>query len=182
MKNNSILKNLVLCGFAVSTIGGCATAVRGVEENVRIDSLPSGASLIIKIEEGPNTGDTLTCEATPCTISLSRKTKARVTANLDGHPSISFLLVSHRMTSNIATPPGVIIAGLPTGPHVIAGSPDVLKALPPGSVSLAGSVFWGLGPVVDQASGANRSISPNPVTIVLDPSLSPLKTDQETSS
>lgn len=162
---------------------GCATAVRGTEEAVMINSFPQGAKLTIHVEEGPNTGSKFTCSATPCTLNLSRRTKARVTASIADYPSITFLLVSHRMTSNVATPSGVIVAGMPDGPHVIAGSPSALKALPPGGASITGGVFsYGIGIVVDQASGANRSISPNPVTIIFDPALSPLAENEEDKS
>jgi len=51
---------------------------------------------------------------------------------------------------------------------VIAGKPDALKRIPIQGASITGGlVTLGAGSVLDYASGANLSLSPNPVTVKL---------------
>jgi len=51
-----------------------------------------------------------------------------------------------------------------------SGSPDLLKRIPIGGASIFGGVMTlGAGSIVDGATGAGLSLSPNPVTVFLAP-------------
>lgn len=63
------------------------------------------------------------------------------------------------------------MAGLPPGSHVVAGSTEFLKRIPVGGrVFVGGVMTFGVGALVDVAiTGANKNLSPNPVTVFLAP-------------
>lgn len=158
----------ILCLMMAIPLASCATVTKGTHEEVRINSEPEGASAVSDIRGAD--GKKIACAATPCVLNLPRKTRPRITVSKDGHQSIIFALASSRATSSSSVPTGAIIAGTPQGSHVIAGSPDLLKRVPV-SVTAAGNAFLTLGAAVpiDAATGANLSLSPNPVTVILAP-------------
>jgi len=73
-------------------------------------------------------------------------------------------------TSSTSLATGTIVAGTQRGSHVVVGSPDLLKRIPIGGASIFGGVMTlGAGSIVDVATGAGLSLSPNPVTVFLAP-------------
>ncbi|MEM9601062.1 MAG: hypothetical protein AAF926_08570 [Pseudomonadota bacterium] len=153
---------------------GCATVTQGTRESLRVESEPAGALALTDI---PSTESLyaidgyLGCEPTPCAISIPRKAQPKITISLDGYQPITFKVSSSVATSATSVQTGALVAGLPPGSHVRAGSADFLKRIPVGGRVLAGAVMtYGVGAVVDVATGANRNLAPNPVTAFLTPS------------
>jgi len=155
------------------SLGACATATRGTHEMVNISSQPLGATAISDIpSKGKETAINgyLGCQPTPCGINLPRKSHPVITISKAGYQNIKFKIVSSNATSSTSVPTGAIVAGTHKGSHVIAGSPDMLKRIPVGGAIIAGSlVSFGGGALLDAATGAGRSLSPNPVTVYLAP-------------
>lgn len=119
---------------ALMTASGCMTMARGTTEEVRIASNPVGASIVV-VKDGVTFDE---CSATPCTVTLKRKSPPfLVTFAKDGCQSQTLTLERDHAT-------GKGLAGNLLG---------------------AGGVV-GLG--VDAASGAAYSIKPNPLVANLD--------------
>lgn len=154
-------------------LGACATATRGTHEIVKINSEPSGAKAISNISnttKNSNLDGFYGCEPTPCEINFSRREEPVISIEKDGYQAIKFKLVSSVATSSSAVPVGAIVAGTQRGSHVVAGSPELLKRIPVGGASIFGGVMsFGAGSIVDIATGAGLSLSPNPVTVFLVP-------------
>ena len=156
-------------------ITACATATRGTHEMVRVNSVPEGASAISNLKaprlqtfQDGTMSPFYGCAPTPCGINLPRKSDPVVEVSKDGHESIKFKIVSTWETASASVPPGAIVSGTPRKSHVIAGKPDALKRIPIQGASITGGlVTLGAGSVLDYASGANLSLSPNPVTVKL---------------
>jgi hypothetical protein len=151
----------------------CATATRGTHERVMINSEPVGATALSDIasQNAKNTIDGfIGCEPTPCGLNISRKAAPVITVSKDGYQPIKFKIISSNATSATSVPTGAIVAGIAPGSYVKAGSPDLLKRIPIGGAIIAGGLFsFGGGIVLDAATGAGRSLSPNPVTAYLAP-------------
>ena len=157
-------------------ISGCATATRGTHEMVKINSEPSGARVTSDIPnktQKNNFGGYYGCEPTPCGINISRKAAPVLTIEKEGYEPIKFKIVSSNATSATSVATGAVVAGTQEGSHVVAGSPELLKRIPVGGAIIFGGLMsLGGGLVVDAATGAGRSLSPNPVTAFLAPTSS----------
>lgn len=179
------MKNLSLLIFlSLPLLNACATATRGTHEMVVINSNPVGATAISDIASTSpkNTiNGFIGCEPTPCGLNISRKAAPVINISKEGHQSIKFKIVSSNATSATSVPTGAIVAGIAPGSYVQAGSPDLLKRIPVGGAIIAGGLFsLGGGLVLDAATGAGRSLSPNPVTAYLAPLTQSETTKQET--
>jgi len=173
-----LLISISLVGIITS---GCATATRGTHEVVEINSEPSGARAISNIPnmtKNSNLDGFYGCVPTPCSINFSRRAEPVISVEKDGYKDIKFKIVSSVATSSTAVPVGSIVAGTRNGSHVVAGSPDLLKRIPVGGASIFGGVMsLGAGTVLDIATGAGLSLSPNPVTAFLAPEITNSKSD-----
>lgn len=160
----------IIIGFSLSA---CATATRGTHEMVKISSEPSGARVISDIPNDTqknNIEGFYGCEPTPCGVNISRRANPVLTVEKQGYESIKFKIVSSNATSATSVPTGAVVAGTQEGSHVIAGSPELLKRIPVGGAIIFGGLMsMGGGLVLDAATGAGRSLSPNPVTVFLSP-------------
>ena len=144
---------------------------------VQVSSVPEGASAISNLKakrsqtfQDGTKSEYFGCAPTPCGINLPRKSDPVVEVRKSGYKPIKFKIVSTWETGAASVPTGAIIAGTQSGSHVIAGKPDVLKRIPIQGASITGGVFTlGAGSVLDYVSGANLSLSPNPVTVKLAP-------------
>ena len=162
---------------ALLSLSACATATRGTHERVMINSEPAGAAAITDLKasakqsfEDGTTSDFYGCSPTPCSINLPRKSSPVVDMTLDGHQPIKFKILSTWETGSSSVPAGAIISGTARGTYVRVGEPNLLKRIPiSGGMFTTGLVTWGVGPVVDLATGSNRSLSPNPVTVFFAP-------------
>lgn len=172
---------LIIIGLFMS---GCATATRGTHEMVQINSEPPGARAISNIPnktKNSNLDSYYGCEPTPCGINFSRRAAPVITIEKDGYKDIKFKVVSSIATSSTSLATGTIIAGTQQGSHVVVGSPDLLKRIPIGGATIFGGVMTlGGGLILDAATGAGLSLSPNPVTVFLAPR-EPIPTTQVTT-
>lgn len=166
-------RNLLLLLLAGAYLSGCATATRGTHEVININSEPSGARAISDIPSKGrkvNINGFIGCEPTPCDLNISRRAEPVITVEKEGYKAIKFKVVSSIATSSSSVPIGSIVAGTQNGSHVVAGSPDLLKRIPVGGASIFGGVMtFGAGSILDIATGAGLSLSPNPVTAFLAP-------------
>jgi len=169
-RSNYHITTLCLSALILS---GCATATRGTHERVMINSEPIGAQALWNIpsNSAKNTIEGfIGCDPTPCGLNLPRKSAPVITVSKDGYQAIKFKIVSSNATSATSVPTGSIVAGIAPGSYVQAGSPDLLKRIPVGGAIIAGGLFsLGGGLILDAATGAGRSLSPNPVTAFLAP-------------
>ena len=169
------LKAALFIGIIVQS--SCAIATRGTHERVKIVSEPQGATVSsdllmrkpLVFEDGTQS-EYMGCAPTPCSLNISRRAAPVITVSQPGFQSIKFKIVSTWQSGSSALGAGSLIAGLPPGSHVKAGEVGTLKSIPVnGGVLTSGLLTYGVGPVVDIASGANRSLSPNPVSVYLAP-------------
>lgn len=169
--------SLALFGFLLS---GCLTVSRGTTESLNIISNPVGATVEAELllqsgkldTANKNRSKILSCAPTPCSVEIPRINHARVTVSKDGYQSIKFLAASKGSSPTSTIKPGMVVAGTSPGSHVIAGKPETITKYISGNTMTAMQIlsFYGTaGTVVDKVSGANRSLSPNPVTVVLAP-------------
>lgn len=93
-----------VCLFLVAcTLGGCASVIRGGDEQVAFVSNPAGASLALS--------NGLACPQTPCDLKLSRKDDFTATFSKQGYRPESVRVVSHVSGGGVAAGAGNIIAG-----------------------------------------------------------------------
>jgi len=168
------MKRHLLLSIGLSIIiSGCATATRGTHEVVKINSEPTGARVISDIPNKTkknNFEGYYGCEPTPCGINISRRAAPVLKIEKEGYESIKFKIVSSNATSATSVKTGAVVAGTQEGSHVVAGDPEFLKRIPVGGAIIFGGLMsLGGGLVLDAATGAGRSLSPNPVTVFLAP-------------
>ena len=158
-------------------LSSCATATRGTQERVRIESDPIGATVTSDIKSqktvtyaNGTSAQYIGCAPTPCSLNISRKANPVLTIKKDGHQTLKVKIVSSWATGSRSVASGSLVAGLPPGSHAVAGSADALKRIPiQGAMFGTGLMTFGVAPLIDIAAGSNRSLSPNPVTVFLAP-------------
>ncbi|MGN7867681.1 translation initiation factor 2 [Paracoccus sp. 22332] len=119
---------LLVC--AVLSVAGCATITRGSNDALIVNSTPTGAQ--VKMSDGQ------TCNNTPCTFKVPRKSELNVLITKDGckHQQV-------RVTNRVASGGSAAMAG-----NVLVGGI--------------------IGAGVDASSGAMLDLVPNPVEVTLD--------------
>ena len=165
----------LIIAFSLCSIS-CATTIRGTYDTISVMSEPSGARVTtdLKAPTGAELSDSvdgfLGCPATPCTIKIPRRADTRVVVAKTGFQSIQYRLVSSATTSNDLLPPGLLLAGLPSGSHVIVADPSAGSQITLRGASIAsGLTTFGTTTVIDAASGATMNIVPQAVTVILAP-------------
>ncbi|MDO5612099.1 MAG: translation initiation factor 2 [Paracoccus sp. (in: a-proteobacteria)] len=123
-----MIGKIILMGSILS-VAGCATITRGTTDVLVVNSTPSGAQ--VQLSDGQ------TCNGTPCTFKLPRKSELNVLVKKDR-----------------CEPQQVRVT------NKIAGSGSAAMA---GNVVLGGVIGAG----VDASSGAMRDLTPNPVEVTL---------------
>ena len=171
----------VFCWCCIGVLlSGCLTITRGTTETLSVISNPPGAQVQAELlyQSGrtdinnKNKHKKLTCQPTPCSVEIPRSNHARIRVSKDGYYAIDFLAVSKGSAPTSTIKPGTLVAGLPPGSHVIAGTPETITKFISGNTMTAMqilSVYGTASGFVDKATGANRSLSPNPVTVELAP-------------
>lgn len=106
MKKTLLLFVLVL---SVMLVTGCAYLVGGGDkQDVKVNSSPEGASIVIK-----NTGGVqMFSGTTPATVNLKRKYKYTVTVNLDGYKENTVMI---DQTLNMMVLGNILCGGIPGG-------------------------------------------------------------------
>lgn len=119
---------LLVC--AVLSVAGCATITRGSNDALIVNSTPTGAQ--VKMSDGQ------TCNNTPCTFKVPRKSELNVLITKDDckHQQV-------RVTNKVANGGSAAMAG-----NVLVGGI--------------------IGAGVDASSGAMLDLVPNPVEVTLD--------------
>ena len=179
-KPGYIIPVAVLLSVAIS---GCSTVTRGTHEELRVDTLPPGATVTVEQVNKNKAGfETRECEPTPCAINLPRKRGGRVTVSKDGYQPITFEFISTTRGSKSLIAPGAIVAGAAPGSFVTVGESKWIDSLS------GGQLAWGDGSLapVAKAMGAYNSLSPNPVIVTLakeaDPNQTPMDNSAEETS
>ena len=162
----------MIMAAALLTLGGCATVTRGTMDGLEVNSVPSGATVMVKrtdregfikkeikanrhlesaqalmessIYKTNAITEPLVC-TTPATLNLARKGTYEITISQAGYE-----------------PQTVSVVG------VVSGK---------GSMGMAGNVLVGglIGAGIDAGSGAMKDLSPNPVEVTLQAEGSSLK-------
>ncbi|MDO5631003.1 MAG: translation initiation factor 2 [Paracoccus sp. (in: a-proteobacteria)] len=120
-------KIFLMC--SILSIAGCATITRGTTDVLVVNSNPSGAQ--VQLSDGQ------TCNGTPCTFKLPRKSELNVLVKKDRCEPQQV-----RVTNKIAGGGSAAMAG-----NVLVGGV--------------------IGAGVDASSGAMRDLTPNPVEVTL---------------
>lgn len=140
------MRSVMVVVMAALMMGGCATVVRGVQEQVAFDTAPSGAEVRVVIDNQfrPPEGEpapppvAMAC-VTPCVLQVKRHDKIAVTVTRPGYEREAFSLVPQ-----------------PSGEGV--GS------------TLGNALIGGVvGVALDAVTGATLDKCPNPVRITLRP-------------
>ncbi len=175
------MRSHIYLGFLLPLLflSGCLSASRGTTETIEIITDPVGADIeaeLLQQDGNPalsakNQPQLMRCTPSPCSLKIPRLKHARILVSKDGFHSIKFLVVSKGSSPTSTIRPGVIVAGHPSGSHVIAGTPETITTLLSGNTltGLEATATYGLSILVNNATGANRSFSPNPVLVRLAP-------------
>ncbi len=122
--------SLVAALAAMATLSGCATITRGSQENFTVTTDPAGAAI--------KTSNGFSCEATPCTFRMPRKTDFTVTATKAGYKPAKATVSSTFVKA---------------GGQAMAGN------------ILFGGVIGG---IIDTGNGSLNDLLPNPLTIKME--------------
>ncbi|KAF0117597.1 MAG: translation initiation factor 2 subunit gamma GTPase [Hyphomonadaceae bacterium] len=109
----------------------CATVTRGKTTAWSVESTPSGAAV--------RTSNGYTCEATPCTFTIARKSGFGVTLTKDGYKSYT-----GQVEARVSGAGGAAMAG---------------------NLLVGGLIGGG----IDASSGAMNDLYPNPLKVILAP-------------
>ncbi len=125
-----IIMSVAIAAAAIST-SACATVTRGTKTAWEVTSTPSGARV--------ETSNGFSCQATPCSIKMPRRSEFVATLTRDGYEPATITV-----TNRVATGGGVAMAG-----NVLVGG------------------LVGAG--VDAGTGAMLDLTPNPAHVDLEP-------------
>jgi hypothetical protein len=143
------MKAIAIVALA-ATLGGCASATRGWNEQLQFDSSPIGATVRTEIidpwcaETNCPTQPGPAC-VTPCVVQVARRDKIRANFTKEGYE-----------------------------PQVVAIEQRIAGQ---GAAGFVGNVLVGgvIGMAIDAGSGATLEHFPNPVTVVLQPVAPPIQ-------
>ena len=120
---------LIFAALSAASLAGCATITRGTNDVLVVQSSPSGAQ--VELSDGQ------TCNNTPCTFKLPRKSELNVLIKKDGCEAQQI-----RVTNKVSGGGGAAMAG-----NVLVGGI--------------------IGAGVDASTGAMLELIPNPVDVTL---------------
>lgn len=177
-----------------SASSGCATVLRGPNTDFHIVTEPPGAfvqtDLTIPASKRSNE-DVYSCEATPCSFEVSRRSNFTVFVELDGyHPASVEVTSGFGKSGGRASATGAVtgatgayvvsyslISGVASAMGAIASIGASSSAATAGAGSAAATGAAGIGVLflgVDLASGAMLDVRPNPLVLILIPDDHPL--------
>ncbi len=84
-------------------LGGCASVVRGTDEQIAFQSEPAGAHL--QLSNG------LSCSTTPCDLKVARKDEFTATFTKDGYQQQDIRVTTHVSGGGVAAGAGNVLAG-----------------------------------------------------------------------
>ena len=106
--------------FTATSLGGCATVIRGTKESAKFESTPPGATVTAESISSDRLGP-FTC-TTPCELELKRKREWSVQFNLDGYKPAEGVLSPQVTGGGVAAGAGNVLAGGLIGIGVDAGT------------------------------------------------------------
>lgn len=180
--------------LAVWLLGGCATAFRGTNATMRIETVPPGASVTTDLPGrfrlfADDRPEGRGCAPTPCRFEVPRKSDFLMRIEADGYDPVEIGVVSRgrkerldqdlaeqsrrNVALNAAEVAGANSLAVPVTAGVLAlsGATSAGGSAALGAIygAMGGGVFAVAGLGVDAVSGAMLSPNPNPVRIVLPP-------------
>jgi len=117
-----MISRLFTAALAAVTLSGCATVVRGVTEEVRVEVAPSNALIATSIGH--------TCKGIPCRLEVSRKTEFSVTASAPGYRDETVFVSTAMSGGGAAGIAGNVLVGGVIGVGVDAVSGATLSHSP----------------------------------------------------
>ena len=183
---------LAALSLAATGLGGCATAVRGTNADMRIETVPPGATVTTDL---PARGRLFAstrpegrgCAPTPCKFEVPRKADFLLRIEAENHDPVEIGVISRngkeRLDVDMSNRKGgrvgdtlevvgvnslavPVTAGLLAGAGASSASSAALGAI---YGAMGGGVFAVAGMGVDAVSGAMLSPNPNPIRVVLPP-------------
>ena len=85
------LRNFLVLVASVTLLPSCATMLRGVNDELIIETDPPGATVVTDRSLGKNKDGSIRyarCEATPCTIKMPRRSEFLMTIEKDGYEPV----------------------------------------------------------------------------------------------
>ncbi len=172
---------MLLVGLSATTVlPSCATAIRGTNDKLIVETIPDGARVTTDRKMGKNDDGSIRyagCEATPCTIKMPRRSEFLMTVEKDGYEpyeiGVTNGLKKEAMRSNLATTGTVGVAVGVTSAVAFAGvASGGTGALVAGGAAVAGitaGAALGATLLVDGPSGALLNLQPNPIVLEMAP-------------
>lgn len=114
-------KTILACGIALA-LAGCATITRGTQDVLIVQSTPGGAQ--VQLSNGE------TCNATPCTFKLPRKSELQVTISKQGCEPQQIRVTNKVANGGGAAMAGNVFVGGIIGAGVDAGTGSTLDLVP----------------------------------------------------
>lgn len=187
-------RRLVPICFAVISLAGCATLVRGPNTNFNIVTEPPGASVVTNLvipKRRQSDPEYFACSPTPCSFEVSRKSEFEVIVSMDGYHPATIQVTSGFGRGGPQSSAAGAVTGA-TGAYVVsyslitttasalsavatAGMSTSAASAGAGSAAATGAAGVGvlfLG--VDLVSGAMLDLRPNPLVLVMIPLDQPL--------
>jgi hypothetical protein len=174
-----ITNYIFVIAMGTTLLPSCATMLRGVNDELIIDTDPPGAVVTTDRKLKTNHDGTIVyarCEATPCTIKMPRRSEFLMTIEKEGYETVEIGVDSsmkkEALRSNLSSSGK---AGLAFGVSTVAafgGYASSTGAAAAGGAAVAGIATAGiLGAtlIVDGASGALLNLNPNPIVLELPP-------------
>jgi hypothetical protein len=116
------LTRLALAAAAMASLSACATITRGTSTTWDVQTLPSGAA--VKTTHG------YTCDATPCSLKMPRKSAFVATITKPGYKTVEATVGNRVSTGGGAAMAGNLLLGGIIGGGVDAGSGAMLDLRP----------------------------------------------------
>jgi len=153
-------------------LSGCATLIRGTDQNFSVATDPVGASVSTTLQD--ERGRELGCEPTPCSVTVPRRSQFVARLDKPGYQSVRIIVRSHGDRDALAlTSLGNQTAG--TGAMAAYGAATTSGTLVSGiagGIALVGVAATAVGaPImfIDASTGALSTIYPNPINLNLTP-------------
>lgn len=170
----------ILCAILLSA---CATVSRGTNDVLVVDTVPAGAKVTTDRVVGKNLdGSPLYagCLATPCEIRIPRRSEFLMTIKAEGHEpvevGVSGTFKREALRANLASS-GKVGTAVGVTTFTALSSATGIFATSTGAAAGAGAATAGImtggilvaSTLVDGATGALLSLSPNPIVLTLPP-------------
>ncbi len=89
----SFFPSILLASCLLPLLGGCATATRGSQTYFVVETLPVGAKVYTdKLKASGSTSEFYGCTATPCKISIARRSQFNVMVTKDGYAPFFYVI------------------------------------------------------------------------------------------